>query len=124
MLGIDHKNCVGSKYCEYYFCTHKNKCLWTKRVFPEVKFVNFSPNISKMARRLIQNGHKPECACCGSIKDLTFDHIIPVSKGGHNGLSNGQILCKVCNNKKGNRDISLDQLRKKVKNIHFFTKRK
>jgi 5-methylcytosine-specific restriction endonuclease McrA len=34
---------------------------------------------------------------------MTFDHIIPLSRGGANTLSNGQCMCRKCNNKKGNK---------------------
>lgn len=32
---------------------------------------------------------------------LTSDHIIPRIKNGHNGMSNRQTLCKICNELKG-----------------------
>lgn len=41
------------------------------------------------------------CACCGEQKPLTVDHVIPVSKGGGNDISNIQPLCKNCNSSKG-----------------------
>ena len=39
------------------------------------------------------------------IKDLTIDHIMPVSLGGTNDISNLQPLCMPCNRLKGNRWI-------------------
>lgn len=43
----------------------------------------------------------PHCASCPSSEDMDIDHIIPISRGGHNGLDNLQILCGRCNSKKG-----------------------
>lgn len=34
---------------------------------------------------------------------MTIDHIIPKSKGGPNSLDNYQCMCKICNEKKGNK---------------------
>ena len=41
------------------------------------------------------------CLKCGSDKNLTVDHILPISKGGGNEFNNLQILCKKCNSLKG-----------------------
>lgn len=61
-------------------------------------------------RRILYNRQNGKCAICGkqlqiddctSVDDyLTFDHILPVSRGGSNGLSNLQGLCRHCKYKK------------------------
>ena len=42
-----------------------------------------------------------KCVYCGKTRNLTIDHIRPVSRGGSDKFSNLQILCKQCNSKKG-----------------------
>lgn len=54
------------------------------------------------------------CAACGSNGITHIDHIIPFSKGGTSHEENLQALCRRCNNKKGNRLISIEDLRKEV----------
>lgn len=40
---------------------------------------------------------------CGRTTNLTQDHIRPKSRGGSDGLENKQILCRKCNEGKGNK---------------------
>lgn len=40
------------------------------------------------------------CLACGAKKKLEQDHIVPISKGGSNSISNVQPLCRSCNSKK------------------------
>ncbi len=37
-----------------------------------------------------------KCNYCGSIKDLHIHHIIPLSKGGKNEISNLEVVCRKC----------------------------
>ena len=41
------------------------------------------------------------CLACGSGEDLTVDHIVPLSLGGSNAITNIQPLCEECNGRKG-----------------------
>ena len=44
-----------------------------------------------------------ECAYCSSKDDLTFDHVIPRSKGGRTSWDNIVAACSPCNLRKGGR---------------------
>lgn len=44
-----------------------------------------------------------ECQYCGDPKDLTFDHVIPRSKGGRTTWENVVTACSPCNLTKGGR---------------------
>jgi 5-methylcytosine-specific restriction endonuclease McrA len=46
----------------------------------------------------------PRCLCCQATdRPLTVDHVIPLSRGGNNKISNIQMLCWECNTRKGAR---------------------
>jgi 5-methylcytosine-specific restriction endonuclease McrA len=44
-----------------------------------------------------------QCQYCGSREDLTFDHLIPRSKGGATTWENVLTACSPCNLRKGNK---------------------
>lgn len=44
-----------------------------------------------------------ECVYCGSPDDLTFDHVIPRSRGGRTSWDNIVAACSPCNLRKGGR---------------------
>lgn len=43
------------------------------------------------------------CVYCGSLHDLTLDHVIPRSQGGRDTWENLVTACNRCNHRKGNR---------------------
>lgn len=43
------------------------------------------------------------CELCGARADLTYDHVVPISRGGRSVMSNLRVLCRRCNSRKGNR---------------------
>lgn len=45
-----------------------------------------------------------ECIYCGATENLTFDHLIPTSKGGLDSISNQVPACQQCNSSKGAKD--------------------
>jgi len=47
----------------------------------------------------------PACLCCGEIKPLTMDHVVPIACGGHHVIGNVQPLCLSCNSSKGTKTI-------------------
>jgi hypothetical protein len=44
-----------------------------------------------------------QCVICGATDDLQFDHILHHSKGGADTVDNLRLLCRTCNQRRGNR---------------------
>lgn len=55
---------------------------------------------TKEIRDWVFNEYGKLCLCCGSGKNLSIDHIIPISKKGKDEKDNLQPLCKPCNSRK------------------------
>jgi 5-methylcytosine-specific restriction enzyme A len=69
--------------------------------------MNKTPRITipPEVRKYVFQRDKYQCQSCGKISgetQLTIDHIIPLSRGGKNDISNLQTLCLTCNQQKNN----------------------
>lgn len=71
-----------------------------KREYVKSRRIKFGTNRDRLMIRLIErDGYV--CVKCGALKNLSIDHIVPLSAGGGDSLENLQILCKSCNSRKG-----------------------
>jgi hypothetical protein len=59
---------------------------------------------SGLPRNLILEYFHAKCKRCGSTRELQFDHITPIEKGGQDALSNLQLLCRNCHLRKHRRE--------------------
>lgn len=66
--------------------------------------------LTKQLREAVMQRDNYTCQICGKYMPdkvgLNIDHIIPVSKGGKSIKSNLQVLCNICNGRKGNKTIN------------------
>lgn len=61
---------------------------------------------AKFSRSNLFARDKHSCQYCGQqlpVSELTYDHVLPVSKGGQTDWTNVVTACGVCNRSKGNR---------------------
>lgn len=58
--------------------------------------------ISQTTKKIVYSRDGGMCQCCGSYKNLEYDHIMPYSCGGNSNVSNIQLLCLKCNRSKSN----------------------
>lgn len=77
----------------------------------------FIPSL-KYSRKNIHARDNYTCQYCGSTKNLSIDHILPVSRGGLSTWENTTTACQSCNCKKGNKtpeEASMPLRKKAVK---------
>lgn len=77
---------------------HQNRLKWARRNKAEGKY-------TREEWYVVVENQSYKCLFCGVHNDdspITADHIIPLSKGGSNYISNIQGLCRSCNSRKGN----------------------
>ena len=111
---ITQKGLLIDGYCSYIVAVmcgiSSVQCeINTKFISRRVDGKNRKVNNAQHKRKILYHRQDGKCAVCGmqlQIDDctsedyLTLDHILPVSKGGSNGLMNLQGLCRHCNYQK------------------------
>ena len=58
--------------------------------------------------------YSSSCWKCGTLNNLSLDHILPLSRGGNHSAGNIMSLCKSCNSSKGNRLLAEWRYRDKI----------
>lgn len=97
------------KYYPRRVLKYKTLWLWGERMYKIRQHDKKKRYRSKGYARLRNSQAKMEmlgikkCLICGTGKNLTIDHIKPVSLGGKNNIENLQVLCSACNQIKGNK---------------------
>jgi 5-methylcytosine-specific restriction endonuclease McrA len=64
--------------------------------------------IPRSVKEDVRKRDKNQCRACGSNKNLHFDHVKPVSKGGKNTVKNLQLLCATHNLAKGTKKLKVN----------------
>ena len=88
--------------------------LWTEAVLTTLTRMTkrqlLGPNVGTISRHIPQDVKSAvwqrdggQCVQCRATSYLEFDHQIPFSRGGANTVGNIQLLCRKCNNAKGDR---------------------
>ena len=67
----------------------------------EVLFSTHRRTIPTVIRAAVMQWSGGRCLVCGTTENVQIDHIIPVSKGGSNDITNLTVLCGTHNIRKG-----------------------
>lgn len=75
----------------------------TKRYFLLKELVKNGLTHTRQEWTSLREKNNNACIFCGSKRKLSKDHIVPLSKGGTDLISNIQPLCQSCNSRKHNK---------------------
>ena len=82
---------------------------WEIRIPSVIRLMEFRRihhRARSLSRKNILMRDRNTCQFCGNVfppSELTLDHVIPRSRGGHTDWDNLVSCCHACNNRKGNR---------------------
>ena len=68
-----------------------------------LNYVRYRIGKLKINRNRLFRRDNHQCAYCGNKRNLTIDHIMPKSRGGHNSWTNLITCCSGCNKQKGDK---------------------
>lgn len=78
----------------------RDELAWAKRVL-DGDGPTPRDTISRDVKVAVHERDGGACVQCGGTTLLQFDHVIPLAMGGSNSITNLQLLCDTCNQKKG-----------------------
>ena len=73
---------------------------------PRNKGIRVKSRTRRKWRTLLLTDQQNKCCICGrdmTIEDATFEHAVPVTRGGRDALCNLLVAHRECNQKKGNK---------------------
>ena len=97
-----HKHLGYFKNIEELYCCADKYNIEELRIHTPVRFTVPSKRKGRCKYPLKKEGN---CKYCGSKDNLTIDHVFPRSLGGKDNKENLQVLCYLCNSRKGNTPI-------------------
>lgn len=103
LAGLTRKRWFCSKTCKYPRSHQKARASLKQSLREHRKRAN-GGDLSRSEWERVKATYRNRCVYCGARpKRLTIDHVIPVSRGGHNDAANVVPACRSCNSRKGNR---------------------
>ena len=75
---------------------------------PVIRFPRLEGGVTIEAMHTLYDMQANQCNACFAKKPLealTYDHRKAKSRGGERDMSNAELMCATCNNKKGNQDM-------------------
>lgn len=91
-----------------YLKTHPvERAAYTRNRRARLKGVNGKHTAAQLKSMMIEQDGKCNACGCDITRNPSADHIVAISKGGSNDISNIQLLCKSCNSRKFNKDYSV-----------------
>lgn len=104
-------NSYGKLYPYSYLCKNVYDKKTKKKKQVVVKYLGKLKDIGVINKKDIVFD---KCKRCSATQNLVIDHIKPLSKGGMNVLENIQVLCRICNLKKGQKSTRFNSAQKKI----------
>lgn len=81
----------------------------TKKTLTKLRRTEFGRNRAQLMLAMIEDGIQYACSFAGCMEseNLTIDHIMPLSRGGTDEITNLQFMCRLHNSTKGDRKHEL-----------------